>query len=197
MRVVVFGATGRTGRMVVDQAHRRGHDVVAPVRQLPVEAFDDGVQPVVVDLLDRGAVASTLEGSDAVVSAIGPVARVTTTEVSDVLRTVIEAIADVGLHRIVVAANAKVLTDDEVTGDYANVAAEHRRDAEILRSSALDWTIVAPPFLTDDPPTGSVDALVDARAPGRSLTRGDFAAALLDAIDRPDWVGHIVGITNR
>jgi len=197
MRVVVFGATGRTGRMVVDQANRRGHDVVAPVRQLPVEAFDDGVQPVVVDLLDRGEVASTLKGSDAVVSAIGPVARVTTTEVSDVLRTVSEAIADVGLRRIVVAANAKVLTDDEVTGDYANVAAEHRRDAEILRSSALDWTIVAPPFLTDDPLTGSVDALVDARAPGRSLTRGDFAAALLDAIDRPDWVGHIVGITNR
>ena len=141
-------------------------------------------------------VASTLKGSDAVVSAIGPVARVTTTEVSDVLRVVVDAMADVGLRRIVAAANAKVLTDDEVTGDYANVAAEHRRDAAILRASDLDWTILAPPFLKDDPTTGAVDAVVDGKGPGRSLTRGDFANALLDALDRPDWIGHIIGITN-
>ncbi len=197
MRVTVFGATGRTGRMVVEEAHRRGHDVVAPVRQLPAEPFDEVVQPLIVDLRDRGEVASTLKGSDAVVSAVGPIARVTTTEVSDVLRTVVDAMADVGLRRIVIAANAKVLTDDEVTGDYANVAAEHRRDAEILRASDLDWTIVAPPFLKDDLATGAVDTVVDGKGPGRSLTRGDFANALLDALDRPEWVGHRVGITNR
>jgi putative NADH-flavin reductase len=171
--------------------------VVAPVRQLPAEPFDEGVQPVIVDLRDRGEVASTLKASDAVVSAVGPIARVTTTEVSDVLRTVVDAMADVGLRRIVIAANAKVLTDDEVTGDYANVAAEHRRDAEILCASDLDWTIVAPPFLEDAPATGAVDTVIDGKGPGRSLTRGDFANALLDALDRPEWVGHRVGITNR
>jgi len=197
MRVAVFGATGRTGRMVVDEAHRRGHDVVAPVRHLPVERFDEGVQPVILYLHDRGEVAAALDGSDAVVSAVGPIARVTTTEVSDVLRTVVDAMADVGLRRIVIAANAKVLTDEEVTGDYANVAAEHRRDAEILRASDLDWTILAPPFLKDAPATGAVDTVVDGTGPGRSLTRGDFANALLDALDRPEWVGHRVGITNR
>ena len=197
MRVAVFGATGRTGRMVVEEARRRGHDVVAPVRQLPAEPFDDGVVPVIVDLRDRGEVALTLKGSDAVVSAIGPVARVTTTEVSDVLRTLVKAMANVGLRRIVAAANAKVLTDDEVTGDYANVAAEHRRDAAILRASDVDWTILAPPFLKDDPATGAVDTAVDGTGPGRSLTRGDFAGALLDALDRPDWIGHVIGITNR
>jgi hypothetical protein len=42
-----------------------------------------------------------------------------------------------------------------------------------------------------------VETVVDAKGPGRSLTRGDFAAALLDAIDRTDWIGHVVGITNR
>ena len=197
MRLAVFGVTGRTGRMVVEEARRRGHDVVAPVRQLPTEPFDDGVQPVVVDLRDRREVAPTLKGSDAVVSAIGPVARVTTTEVSDVLRIVVEAMADVGLRRIVAAANAKVLTDDEVTGDYANVAAEHRRDAAILRASDVDWTILAPPFLKDDPQTGAVETVVDGTGPGRSLTRGDFANALLGALNRPDWIGHIIGITNR
>jgi len=197
MRVAVFGATGRTGRMLVDEALARGLQVRAPVRVRPRQRFDPRVESSVIDLGDVDALASELTGTDAVVSAIGPIAGLTTTEVSHVTRTLVDAMDRVGPRRIVAAANGKVFTDDEVTGQYANVATEHRRDAAILRASDLDWTILAPPFLKDDRPTGAVDAVVDAKGPGRSLTRGDFAAALLDAIDRADWVRHIVGITNR
>jgi putative NADH-flavin reductase len=197
VRVAVLGATGRTGRMVVEDALARGLKVRAPVRAHPTEPFDGRVQSSVVDLGNVSELASALTGTDAVVSVIGPVAGVTTTEVSGVTRTLVAAMDRVGPRRIVAAANGKVFTDVEVTGEYANVAAEHRRDAAILRASDLDWTILAPPFLTDDPPTGAVDAVIDAKGPGRSLTRGDLAAALLDAIDRTDWVHHIVGITNR
>jgi hypothetical protein len=38
--------------------------------------------------------------------------------------------------------------------------------------------------------------VVDGKGPGRSLTRADFAAVLLDALDRPEWVGHMVGLAN-
>ena len=62
--------------------------------------------------------------------------------------------------------------------------------------AALTWTVLAAPFLTDDPATGEVATAVDAKAAGRSLTRADYAAALLDALDRSDWVGHIVGVAN-
>ena len=76
------------------------------------------------------------------------------------------------------------------------MAAEHRRDASILRESRLDWTVLAAPMLTDDPPTGSVVAVVDGKAPGRSITRGDFAGALLDAIETDAWIGHVVGVSD-
>jgi len=39
--------------------------------------------------------------------------------------------------------------------------------------------------------------VVDGKGPGRSLTRADFAAVLLEALDRPEWVGHMVGVANR
>ena len=196
MRVVVLGTTGRTGSIVADLALDQGIDVVALVRHEPDPPLDARVAVTVVDLRDQDAIAPELAGADAVVSAIGPVAGVTVTEVSESTQAVVDAMTRAGVRRIVAAANGKVFTDDEVTGEYANVAAEHRRDAAILAASGLDWTIVAAPFLTDDPATGDVGTVVDGKGPGRSLTRADFAAVLLDALDRPEWVGHMVGVAN-
>ena len=196
MRVVVLGTTGRTGSIVADLALDQGTDVVALVRHEPEPPLDARVAVTVVDLRDQDAIAPELAGADAVVSAIGPVAGVTVTEVSESTQAVADAMTRAGVRRIVAAANGKVFTDDEVTGEYANVAAEHRRDAAILAASGLEWTIVAAPFLTDDPATGDVGTVVDGKGPGRSLTRADFAAVLLEALDRPEWVGHMVGVAN-
>ena len=196
MRVVVLGTTGRTGSIVADLALDQGTDVVALVRHEPDPPLDARVAVTVLDLRDQDAIAPELAGADAVVSAIGPVAGVTVTEVSESTQAVVDAMTRAGVRRIVAAANGKVFTDDEVTGEYANVAAEHRRDAAILAASGLEWTIVAAPFLTDDPATGDVRTVVDGKGPGRSLTRADFAAVLLEALDRPEWVGHMVGVAN-
>jgi putative NADH-flavin reductase len=196
VRVVVLGTTGRTGSIVADLALDQGTDVVALVRHEPEPPLDARVAVTILDLRDQDAIAPELAGADAVVSAIGPVAGVTVTEVSESTQAVVDAMTRAGVRRIVAAANGKVFTDDEVTGEYANVAAEHRRDAAILAASGLEWTIVAAPFLTDDPATGDVGTVVDGKGPGRSLPRADFAAVLLEALDRPEWVGHMVGVAN-
>jgi len=196
VRVVVLGTTGRSGRIVADLALDRGMDVVALVRHEPEPALDPRVAVTVVDLRDQDAIAPELAGADAVISAIGPVAGVTVTEVSEATQAVVDAMIRAGVRRMVAAANGTVLTATEITGEYANVAAEHRRDAAILVASGLDWTVLAAPFLTDEPATGNVVTVVDAKAPGRSLTRADFAETLVDALDRDGWVGHIVGVAN-
>jgi putative NADH-flavin reductase len=196
MRVVVLGTTGRTGHVVADVALERGMDVVALVRHEPEQSLDPRVAVSVVDLRDQDVIAPELAGADAVVSAIGPVAGVTVTEVSEATQSVVDAMVRAGVRRIVAAANGKVLTDDEVIGEYANVAAEHRRDAAILRASGLDWTVLAAPFLIDDPPTGDIRTAIEGKPPARSLTRGDFAATLVDALQLDEWIGHIVGVAN-
>jgi putative NADH-flavin reductase len=196
MRIVALGATGRTGALIVERAVERGMDVVALVRHDPDPPLDASVTVTLIDLRDQDAIAPALAGADGVVSAIGPVAGVTVTEISETTQAVADAMLRTGVRRIVAAANGTVLSDREITGEYVNVAAEHRRDAAILRASGLDWSILAVPSLTDDPATGEVATAVDAKAAGRSLTRGDYATALLDALDRSDWVGHIVGVAN-
>jgi len=194
--IVVFGANGRTGRLVVTHAVHRGHTVTAFVRDASKQWFPDAVAVRQGDPHDAAAVADALLGQDAVVSALGPIAGETTTEISDATRTIVEAMASVGVRRIAIAANTRVFTDDVVTGEFANVAAEHRRDLAILRGSGLDWTVVAAPLLTDETVGASYVAAVDEMASGRSVTREDFATALLDALDNDDWIGHAVGVAN-
>jgi putative NADH-flavin reductase len=195
MPLAVFGASGRTGRLVIEQAVARADEVTAIVRSRPDPPVG-ATRTSIVDLADAGGVAAALADTDAVIWAAGPIAGVTRTEISDALRTAVTAMHSAGLRRIVVTTNASVLTDDEVTGEYANVAAEHRRNVATLRTSGLDWTVVAGPYLRDEPPAGQVDTVIDGKPSGRWLTRADFAAVLLDALARPEWVGHIVGVAN-
>jgi len=196
MRIVVFGASGRTGRQVVAQAVTRDHEVVAFVRDASKQWFPDPSTVHQGDPSDAGTVGAALAGADAAISALGPIAGQTTTEISDATRSIVRAMESAGPHRLVIAANAEVFSDAEVTGTYANVAAEHRRDAAILSRSALDWTVVAAPLLTDDAPTGPYVAVVDGKGPGSSITRGDFATALLDAVENEAWIRHLVGVAN-
>jgi putative NADH-flavin reductase len=196
MRVIVFGASGRTGRLVVGQAIAREHSVTAFVRDASKQWFPDAARVVQGEPSHPKAVEAAIAGNDAVISALGPIAGITVTEISDATRTIADAMERLGLRRLVTAANARVFTDEDVTGPFANVAIEHRRAVAILRASALDWTVVAAPSLTDDAPTGSYLAATDSKAPGRQITRGDFAVAILDALDHADWIRHVIGVTN-
>ncbi|MEX0988696.1 MAG: NAD(P)H-binding protein [Actinomycetota bacterium] len=198
MRVAIFGATGRTGRLVVDDALARGFDVTAFVRRTPDPAFDQAVRVVTGDARDPEHVRAALEGADAVVSVLAiREGTEPTTELSEATHTIIEAMRAHGPRRLVLTVNTSVFHDRPVSPPFGIVADEHRRNVALLRATSdLDWTVLAPMFLTDDPPSGRVRTEVDAKAPGKGLTRADLATAVLDAIAHEDWIGHVVGASN-
>lgn len=192
----MFGATGRSGRLVVEEALARGHTVTAYVRNRERLAAASPLEVVEGSVHDAATIAGALVDVGAVISALGPIAGETTTEISTGTRTIAETMERAGPRRLVLAGNATVFTDDEVTGAFANVTAEHRRDLSILRSGSLDWTMLAPAILRDEPVTGASDATRDAPAPGRSIARTDLARVMVDAVDRADWFGHVVGVSS-
>lgn len=191
----MFGASGRTGRSVVSQALARGHEVTAFVRGASEIEPREGVAVVAGDARDAGVVDRAVGGADAVVSVLALMSAVAEPEYSDATRTIVEAAARAGVRRIVVTANNDVLSDREVTGEFAAHAREHRRNRATLEGSGLRWTIGAAPWVTDDEPTGSYVALVDDTAPGRRLSAADFATFALDALERDEWIGHVVGVS--
>lgn len=192
MRIAVFGASGRTGRTLVEQAVARGYEVTAFVRD--ASRFDaSGVTVAKGDARDADAVGRAIAGNDAVISVLSLRSADAEPEHSEANRTIVDAAERRGVRRVVVTANNEVFGDDEVTGEFAAQAREHRRNRDRLRESDLDWTIGAAPFVEDGPESGYV-AVADARAHGRKITTTAFAAFALDALEREEWVGHIVGV---
>jgi len=197
MRVTVFGASGRTGRRVVEQGLERGHEITAFVRD--ASRFGASHQRLTVvegDARDPDAVAAAVRGADAIISVLALMKPEDEPGYSEATRTIVEAAGREGVQRIVVTANNDVFGDDEVTGEFAVHAREHRRNRETLKASGLDWTIVAAGWVVDEAGTGSYQAVVGAKAAKRKISPADFASAVLDALERDDWIAHIVGVTN-
>jgi len=194
MRIAVFGARGRTGRLLVDEALARGHELAA-ITRAPWGEHEGDLRVVVGDARDPGVVAATLDGAHAVISVMA-LAEGTepTTSLSDATRTIVELMPGAGVPRIVVTANSAVFHDREVANPYAIVAAEHRRNLAMLRASGVAWTVLAPGLLTDDEPAGEVETALEAQAKGRKVPRVVLAGLALDALERNEWIGRVVGV---
>ncbi|GAA1714265.1 SDR family oxidoreductase [Isoptericola hypogeus] len=206
MKIAVLGATGRTGRLVVQEARRRGHHVVAVVRD-PVRLGDLAPDDVATaDGLDRAAVGAALTGVDAVVSALGPVTGSTPGVQGELTEVLLDAAREAGVHRaVVVTASGWVDDGDDPLSRYLAkpILARALRDANAgfarseaaVRASDLDWTIVRPPMLRDGAARGGYHERRDGNVRWRwSIRRADLATAVCDLLDDPTAVGATVSV---
>jgi uncharacterized protein YbjT (DUF2867 family) len=197
MKIAVFGATGRTGKLVVREALARGHDVRALARS--PEKLDDleapGLSIVGGDARDVGAVTATLDGTDVAVSALGATSRDDPKGLSETTRVLLDALKKNGPRRIVAVLSAMALMK-KVKPEWEAIAGEHRCNLEGLQSSELDWIAVCPSGLTDDPATGAVQTAVGKRAPEWTISREDLARFVLDQADSDVFLRRAVGISN-
>jgi uncharacterized protein YbjT (DUF2867 family) len=201
MRIVVVGASGGSGRAVVDLALQRGHRVTAVVRDPAGAGFaaHEGLDVVRADALDPASLAPHLKGADAVVTALGhrgsprDEQRICT----DGAASAVEAMAATGVGRIVAISAATVTTQGDTF--FTRVAVKPilrrvfrgaRADSigmeRVLAGSGADWVVVRPPMLTDTPATGRFRTVRGANPRGgMKISRADLAHAVLDAAADP------------
>jgi putative NADH-flavin reductase len=206
MRLLVVGATGGTGRELVDQAVERGHRVTALVRNpRQLGAPREGVTVVQGDPLRADAIAAALAGQDAVLSAIGPRGGGRTTVVQDSARAVVTAMNATRVRRLLVMSVALLFPDAGLIGSVLRrtflrgVTDDSEEMERVVQASELDWTIVRPPRLTNGQRTGSYAVSEGGLPPGSgggtaSVRRADVAHFLLEEVERPAHVRSVVGI---
>jgi putative NADH-flavin reductase len=207
VKVAVLGATGRTGRLVVAELVRRGHDVVVLVRDPQPAGLPEGVVPVAGDVRDRASLAKAVAGADAVVSALGPRKgdRTLHREGAPVL---VEVMRDAGVRRFVgisgagidVHGDRKSRRDRVISGAMQRLGGDAARDKaleyEAWRGSGLDWTLVRPPRLVDAPATSAVEHHASTSPRRTKITRADVASFLVDEVEQPRYVAQAPLVAN-
>ena len=201
MNLVVLGATGRTGRLVVDQALATGHTVTALVRTPEkLTLRDSSLRVLAGKATDAADVARALEGADAVLSTLGGGGSV----IVDSTRAIVEAAHMTGVRRVVVLSSFFVERErlGAVTRLLTGVAMgavikDKSAGEQLLRQSDLDWTIIYASVLKDGPASGSVEVLsVGAkRRISDRVSRADVAAWMVRAATNIQFNQRSVGIT--
>ncbi|MDI2126297.1 NAD(P)-dependent oxidoreductase [Yinghuangia seranimata] len=202
MRLTVLGGTGGTGRFVVDQGLREGHEVVALVRDPAKLPARERLHAVVGDVRDAKAVAQAVEGSDAVVSTLGQRA-LRTTVCGDAMETLLPAMSAAGVRRLVALSDFGV--GDSRGRDFFSVTIwlmlrSIMKDKTVMEDRIhgtrdIDWTIVRPAVLRDRSATGDYRAGVDLRLSWASgIARADVADFMLGQLTSEEYVRKAVAI---
>jgi len=210
-RIMVLGATGKTGNQIVRQALGAGLEVGAFVRDpARLTISDPKLRVVTGDVLDAASVAEGLAGGyDAVISALGVFHREPRTELSRGTASVIRAMEKHGIRRLVVISSLGA-GDSKGQGSLLarwlqsfllkHVLADKDRQEEAIRASSLDWTILRPPQLTDEPAIRD-DLVAWSGKPTRDrktwkVSRASVARAAIKAVTENQFLRQAVNISD-
>jgi putative NADH-flavin reductase len=205
MKVVVFGASGKTGSLVVEKAVSAGHEVTAFVHDA-AQYHRSGLRVVAGDTGDSAAVRKAITGQDAVIDTIGGKTPYKDTNLErTAAQNIVESMHSESVRRLVVVSMMGIGESKEqapfwyehlLMPTYLRGADKDKTAMEsAVQSSGLDFVIARPPVLTEDPATGSF-TIVPHSHKAHKITRADLAQFLIDQLTDSQHLGKAVTVAN-
>lgn len=211
MKIAIVCANGRTGKLVVEEAVKRGHDVTAIARQ---ENATNAQHAIVKDLFDLTA--TDLAGFDAVVDAFGAWTPETLPQHSTSLAHLCDVLAGAETRLVVVGGAGSLYVNPEHTAQvkdgadfpeaFVPLATAMGKALDELRGRAdVRWTYLSPAadFQADGSRTGSYllggEELTLSEDGMSEISYADYAIALVDEIERGDdgHIGERISVVRR
>ena len=201
--IALIGATGMAGRYILQSALREGYPVKVLARTpAKLQGLEDRIQIIEGDARDRAAMERLVDGSDVVITALGPVKSdgagaqmISTNATANVVETMVAA----GVDRYIVVSGAAVV----VPGDQRNltgwwmhqlvrirlgdVLKDKQAEYELLADSDLDWTLVRCPLI-DSLPYQSAPLTSLLTPSSFHLRAGELADFIIREVDSPDYL---------
>jgi putative NADH-flavin reductase len=166
-KVIVFGASGGTGKLVVEQSLRAGSHVTVVVRNPDTfEVRYNNLKIIKGDIFEPATFENALKGKDAVVSCLGIPEAVPTTVYSNGVLNITTAMVKAGVNRIICISSSAVIIPPEssfvmkfllksiIQRLHKPVHSDMLLMEKVLRESDLNWTIIRAPKLTNGKHTG-------------------------------------------
>ncbi|MGD0330572.1 MAG: SDR family oxidoreductase [Nitrososphaeria archaeon] len=210
MRITIFGATGETGRQLVQQALAAGHEVVAYIRNPSKLNIDhEHLKVIQGELADETLIESAVSGADAVISALGPRGGSKDKPITQGMQNIIAAMKKQGVRRLIITSTLSAKDPNDplnfktkalvnlvkltMHGAYEDIVSA----AETVRNSDLDWTIVRLTMLNNNPKSGKVKTgNVSAGEVGTWISRADVADFMLKQVEHTEYLRQAPAISN-
>lgn len=211
-RLAILGGTGRTGRLLIDMALAAGYELRVLARDPSrLHRQDPRLTPVQGDARDPAALATLLEGVDAVLSGLGPVRGETGDKakvgvMTGAAQALAQAMPQAGVTRLVTLTGAGVHQpgdrpkpiDHVIRTALRLLQPDVLRDSvghvEGLRASTLDWTVVRVPMLQDGPAQPVKVGMVGDIGP--RVSRATTAAFMLAQLDSDQYLRQAPAISH-
>jgi uncharacterized protein len=198
MNVVVYGATGNSGKEIVKELLSRGHTVTGVARNVSSLKAAKGLTVKTDDLSKVDAIAAVTKGADAVVSAYAPppdnvdaLIGVTEREIAAVKKTGAKRLLVVGGAGLLeVAPGVTLIKSGHLPAEYLPIATAHEKALGVLRASDINWTYLSPgAYFVPGERTGKFrlgtkELISDAKGESK-ISFADYAIALVDEIEKP------------
>ncbi len=218
MHILILGPTGRLGRLLVDEALSRGHQVSVVVSH----EYRLKTDPKLLDVhegtpLNKYTVSEAMKGCDAILSALNisrtsdyPWADLRTSAdfLSLSMKNILEAAAENHIKRIVITTAWGVA---ETRGDipfwfrwlidHSNIKYpyfDHERQEEMLKVSDLEWTVVRPVGLTDSHKSKEIKVTLDNQPkPSLAISRLNVARFMLDVLEQNLYINQFPVVSEK
>jgi putative NADH-flavin reductase len=196
MKLSIFGATGGTGKQLVEQALVAGNEVVAYVRNpSKLDMKHEHLTIVQGELSDQTMIESAVNGADAVISVLGPRGQSKSKPITRGMQNIITAMKKRGVRRLIISSTLSAKDSNDLPEFRAKALVtfvrltmhaayeEIVRVSETVRASDLDWTIVRLPMLNNNPKSGKVKVgYLGRKEVGTWISRADVADFILKQV---------------
>jgi putative NADH-flavin reductase len=200
-KIVVFGASGGTGRHIAEQALEAGYEVTAFVRSPEKLGIKHPNLTIFQgDVIDAEKVEQAIAGQEAVLSALGPTRPPVPGMMETAAKNIVTAMERHGVRRIISTTGGGVrdpqdqpkLFDHIMKSLLTLMAGPVLKDSEanvnVIRASNLDWTIIRYPRLLDGEHTGKYRVGYVGKNSGSQLSRADGADAVLKELKNGNYL---------
>jgi len=210
--LVIFGATGATGRLLVEQALAAGNQVVAFARNPSrIATTNECLSIVQGELTDMAAIERAVSGAEAVISVLGPRPgeNYLSKPLTQGMQNILAAMQKTGARRLIISSTPSATDPNDLPDLKFKLLVgliktamrpayeEIVNAARLVRASDTDWTIVRVSMLNNNPGTGKIRAgYLGKKQVGTNISRADLAAFLLRQVQDPGWLRQAPAISN-
>ena len=210
MKIAIIGATGKAGKLIMEEALKRGLDVTAIVRNKS-KLSNSSVKLIEKDLFDLKK--EDLKDFDTVVSAFGAWEEKELPKHAEVMNHLCDILADTNIRLMVVGGAASLFVNHSMMlidspdfpKDWINLAKNSNKAFEILKNKKnVLWTYISPSadFQADGKKTGEYrigdkDELCFNSKGESMISYADYAIGFVDEIENKKFLNKRITLVSK